>query len=140
MTRIIFSPRDDVLEPAAVAGTGPAARALAARLMLLSADQLGKLRGCAGSGIVAVLGEAKDLPWADGVTYLGRDPAAPRLLIPTMLRPDAAMDVLERAIARRAAGLPGPWAVLTPPPRLFSMADAAILSRSHLAQWLEAQP
>jgi hypothetical protein len=140
MTRITFSPRDDILEPAAVAGLGPAARALAARLMLLGADQLAKLRGCAGRGIVAVLGETKDLPWADGVTYLGRDPDAPRLLVPTMLRPSVAMDVFERAIARRAAALPGPWAVLASPPLLFSVADAAILSRSRLSQLLEVHP
>jgi hypothetical protein len=138
--RITFSPRDDIRDPAAVAGLGPAAQALAARLMLLNDDQLAKLRGCAGRGIVAVLGEAKDLPWGDGVTYLGRDPDAPRLLIPTMLRPSVAMDVFERAIARRAAALSGPWAVLANPLRLFSVADAAILSRGHLIRWLEAHP
>jgi hypothetical protein len=140
MMRAAFSPRDDILEPAAAAGLGPIARLLAARLMLLSDDQLSRLRGCAGNGIVAVLGEAKDLPWVDGVAYLGRDPDAPRLLVPAMLRPNVAMDVFERAIARRAATLQGPWAVLATPPRLFSVADAAIINRVHLSKWLEAQP
>jgi len=137
--RITFSPRDDVLEPAAVVGLGPTARTLAVRLMLLSDDRLGKLRGCACGSIVAVLGEAQDLPWADGVTYLGRNPDAPRLFVPAMLCPNAAMDVFERAIARRAGELPGPWAVLASPPRLFSLADAALINRGHLSNWLEAQ-
>jgi len=136
--RITFSPCNESLDPAAVVGLGPIARALASRLMLLSDDQLGKLRGCAGGGIIAVLGEAKDLPWADGVAYLGRLPDAPRLLIPTMLRPNVAMDIFERAVARWAAALSSPWAVLASPPRLFSLADAAIINRGHLAKWLEA--
>jgi hypothetical protein len=137
---ITFSPRHDVLEPAAVAGLGPIARRLAERLMLLSDSRLGRLRGCASVGIAVALGEAKDLPWVDGVTYLGRDPAAPRLLIPSMLRSNVAIDVFERAIARHAGTLPGPWAVLASPPRLFSVANAAIINRGHLAHWLGSHP
>jgi hypothetical protein len=140
MMRITFSPRDESLEPAAVAGLGPTARALIERLTLLSGNQLGRMRGCAGNSIAVVLGEAKDLPWVDGVIYLGRDPAAPRLLVPSMLRANVTMDVFERAIMRRAAALPGPWAVLASPPRLFSVADAAIIDRSYLSKWLEAHP
>jgi hypothetical protein len=136
--RITFSQREDCLDPAAVVGLGPIACALAERLMLLSDGRLGRLRGSAGNGITVVLGEAQDLPWADGVTYLGRDPAAPRLLVPCMLHPNIAMDVFERAVAHCAAALPGPWAVLATPPRLFSVADAAIINRGHLAQWLES--
>ena len=130
--RITFSPRDEILDPAAVAGLGPNARALAKRLLLLSHEQLGKLRGAAGDGIVVALGEANDLPWADGVAYLGRDPEAPLLFVPTMLRPNVAMEVFERAIASRAARLPSPWAVLAAPPRLLSVADASAIDRECL--------
>jgi hypothetical protein len=138
--RITFSPRDDILDPAAVAGLGASARALAERLMLMSDDELRKLRGAAGKGILVVLGEASALPWADGVHYLGRDPGAPRLLVPTMLHPNIAMDLFEQTIARRVAGLPGPWAVLPSPPKVFSVADAAVIERDHVARWLEAHP
>jgi hypothetical protein len=137
MTQITFLARDALLDPAAVVGRGPAARALARRLLLLSDGQLGKLRGAAAGDVVVVLGNAADLPWADGAAYLGRDPTAPRLLIPTMLRTNVALDVFERAIARRAAPLPGPWAVLAAPPCLFSVADAAVIERERLGKWLE---
>jgi len=73
-------------------------------------------------------------------TQGSRDPDAPRLFVPAMLRPNAAIDVFERAIARRAAVLPSPWAVLLSPPRLFSVADAVLIDRGRLSKWLEAHP
>lgn len=142
--RITFSPRAEILDPVAVAGVGRAARALAGRLLRLADEQLRELRGAAGDDLLVVLGETSSLPWADGVAYLGRDPDAPRLLVPTMVRPDLALDVLERAIARHAATLPstlpGPWAVLVSPPQLFSVAHAVAIERDRLQAWLEAHP
>jgi hypothetical protein len=142
--RITFSPRADVLDPVAVAGLGPAARALANRLLRLTDEQLRELRGAAGDNLLIVLGETSSLPWADGVAYLGRDPDAPRLLVPTMVRPDIGLDVFERAIARQAAALSStvssPWAVLASPPQMFSAAHAAAIERDRLHAWLEAHP
>jgi len=142
--RITFSPRADVLDPVAVAGFGRAARALANRLLRLTDERLRELRGAAGDDVLVVLGETGSLPWADGVAYLGRDPDAPRLLVPTTVRPDIGLDVLERVIARRAAvlpsRLPSPWAVLVSPPQLFSVAHAAAIERDRLHAWLEAHP
>jgi hypothetical protein len=142
--RITFSPRPDILDPVAVAGVGRPARALANRLLRLTDARLQELRGAAGGDLLVVLGETSALPWADGVAYLGRDPDAPRLLVPTMVRPDIALDVLERAIAGRAAALPSrlpsPWAMLLAPPRMFSVAHAAAIERDLLHAWLEAHP
>ncbi|MBN9618353.1 MAG: hypothetical protein J0H43_01245, partial [Actinobacteria bacterium] len=42
-----------------------------------------------------VLGELSDLPWADGVTYLGWDGG---LLLPTLLAPSFPSDLLRRAL------------------------------------------
>lgn len=137
---ISFSPRDDSLAPVAAAGLGPVARALAGRLLRLSDDQLAALRGAAADGLVFVTGETAVLPWVDGVVYLGRDPDAPRLLLPTMLRPSAPLAAFERAIARHAAPAPGPWAALADPPLVFSAADVCPIERDHLQRWLEAQP
>jgi hypothetical protein len=138
--RITFSPRADILDPVAVAGLGRAARALARRLLRLTDERLRELRGAAGDDLLVVLGETSSLPWVDGVAYLGRDPDAPRLLVPTMVRPDLALDVLEQTVARRAAALPSPWAVLLSPPQLFSVAHAAAIECDPLRAWLEAHP
>lgn len=135
-----FSPRSDILDPLAVVGVGPVARALADRLLRLTDDQLLGLRGLVGDDLLLVLGQTEALPWVDGVEYLGRDPGAPRLLIPAMLRPVVALDVFERAIARHASTIASPWAVLVSPARLISVADARPIERRLLEAWLGAKP
>ena len=138
--RIPFVARPDVLDPIAVVGLGRVAGALARRLMQLGDEPLHALRGAAGDDVLVVLGATEVLPWVDGVNYLGRDPNAPRLLLPTMVRPAIAADAFERAIARHAAALPSPWAVLHDARRLFSIADAGPIDRDLLGRWLEAHP
>jgi hypothetical protein len=137
---IIFAPRADSLDPAAVIATGPVARALAHRLLRLVDADLAALRGVAGDGLIALMGDAASLPWVDGVVYLGRDVDAPRLLLPTTLRPTVAADVFERAIARHAGGQASPWAILAAPPRVIPLADALPVERAHVLRWLGAPP
>lgn len=137
--RIAFEPRSEILPPAAVVATGEAAHALAARLTHMTDERLAVLRGAAGIGVLAILGEADALPWADGAIYLGRDPATPRLFMPTMLRPNVAPDIFERAVAHRMAGQAAPWAVLTDPRRIFSLAAAGSIGRDSIQHWLEAR-
>jgi hypothetical protein len=133
-----FSPRLEPLAPVAAAASGSAARALVERLLRMDDEQLETLRGAAGRDVLIVTGETDALPWADGTVYLGRDPQAPRLLLPCALVPDIAPDVFERAIARHAASLPPPWAILTAPPRVFSAAPASLITRAYICRWLEA--
>jgi hypothetical protein len=137
---ISFVPRAGSLDPAAVVATGPAARALAQRLVRLSDAALAALRGVSGDGLIALIGDAEALPWVDGVAYLGRDAGAPRLLLPTTLRPVVALDVFERAVVRHAGGLAGPWAVLTSPPRVIPLGEALPIERACILRWLGAPP
>jgi hypothetical protein len=137
---IAFVPRPDSLDPVAVVGAGPAARALAQRLLWLPDAGLAALRGVAGAGLIALIGDTEALPWVDGVVYLGRDADAPRLLMPTTLRPAVPPDIFERAIARHAGPAAGPWAVLSAPPRVLSLADALPVERACVLRWLGAPP
>lgn len=169
-------PREPPLAPLAAVATGAAARALGARLLLEPDERLARLRGVAGDGLLAVLGQARgprrtrlaelaatddergddddedgdalELPWVDGVVYLGRDPAAPRLLLPTALRPAVPAELFEPAVLRhleRASGAakrPAPPFALVPasvdaPPLIFSLAEARPISRARLSRWLE---
>jgi hypothetical protein len=135
-----FSPRSIALDPVAAVGFGPVARTLAKWLLLLSDDRLGALRGVAGDGLLAIVGESEVLPWVEGIAYLGRDPGAPRLLLPTSMQPLAPLEAFERAIARHASPEPAPWAVLAAPPCVFSMAGARMVQRERLKGWLEPAP
>jgi hypothetical protein len=129
---VSWAPRDEPLAPRAVAAAGPAARTLARRLLAEPDEALGALRGVAGEDVLVLLGEAEALPWADGVLYLGRDPRAPGLLLPTALAPDVPPDLLERALTARH---PAPLAVL--PPRIVPVGAARPVARARLAAWLD---
>src|SRR5262249_18847627 len=76
-----WGPRAVPLAPCAVYAEGEAARALVRRLLARTDEELARLRGVAAASLVLILGE--DLPWVDGARYLGADPLALALLLPT---------------------------------------------------------
>lgn len=120
------------LSPSAALGLGPVATALGERLERLSDGELGQLEAAAGSEALLVLGAAEALPWVDGVIYLGRDPRAPSLLLPTAVEPAMHPVLIESAIARQFAG-PGLVAVVDSPPRLVRVEAPRALDRRRLA-------
>lgn len=136
--RVRWAPRDPPLAPAAVVGLGDAARALARRLLRLDDARLGALQGVAGPSLIAVVGAAEALPWVDGAVYLGRDPDAPTLYLPTALRPDVHVALFERALAR-GRSLDAPVAVVARAGELvvFSLGAARAVARAELARRAE---
>lgn len=87
------------LDPLAVVGTG-----LVATALLECAEGL---RGVRTSDAVVLVGD--DLPWVDGCRYLGRDPAAPGVYLPTELEPDVPVALFAAALQRRHAGPVAVW-------------------------------
>lgn len=133
--------RARVLAPIAACGRGAAADALALKLSSWPADRLAKLSGVsvfAPERAVFVLAQSEDdLPWVDGIQYLGKDPHAPQLLLPTAERPDIHLSLFERAITR-VARTPGLIAVLAPPARSIIPLRAALpLSSKKLRDFIE---
>jgi MoxR-vWA-beta-propeller ternary system protein len=129
--------REPPLEPVAAAATGPAARALALRLLAMPDERLAALSGVAGAELLLVLGAGDDLPWVDGAQYLGRDPEAPGLLLPTALRPAVPLPLVERAAMLRRRTAPMPAALVLDPPLLVPLEDARPVDRAVLRRWLE---
>ena len=133
-----WSPRALPLPALAVAGVGPVALALARRALAVDDAALARWSGVAGPGVLVLLGDAESLPWVDGVLYLGRDPAAPSLLLPCTLAPDVAPALLDRALVARAeAGTP--LAVLPRSGHLVPVGAARPVSRETLGAWLAKQ-
>lgn len=139
---VSWGPRDEPLAPLAVAARGSAARALAARLARCDDAALARLTGVAGPSLLIALGDGHALPWVDGVAYLGRDPRAPSLLVPTALAPDVPIALLERALLGRGEGIAAPIAVLVGPPALVGLGAARPIGRAPLEAWIakEASP
>jgi hypothetical protein len=128
--------RAEPLRPAGVVAEGQAALGLARRLLALEDAALARLSGVAAPGLLAVAGAEEDLPWVDGVAYVGRDPAAPSLLLPTATEPAAPAALLERALLASAPGAPLPLAVLDAPLRVVPLGAARPVERTRLAAWL----
>ncbi len=133
--QIRWRAREQPLAPIAVTAQGEVAIAFAHRLLALDDEVLAKLKGVAGEGLLIVLGNEELLPWVDGVTYLGRDAAAPSLLVPTTLEPDVPMALLERALVKRLNEA-APMAVFNDPPIIASVSLARPISRETLVGWL----
>ena len=136
--RVSFVAREAPLEPVAMIAAGAAAQALARRLLDESDAALAQRRAVAAGDAIVVLGDGPALPWVDGARYLGRDPDAPHLLVPTESRPNAPLDAFEAAILRRARGARPPLAVSIAPRLIVSVAGAAPIERASLASWLAA--
>lgn len=127
------------LPPVGVVGRGPAARALAVRLLVQPEKMLSRLRAVGGASLLLVLGKAGRLPWADGVTYLGSDPRAPSLLLPTTREPAVPPALLERALVTRFAHQAPPLALLDDAPLVVPTGGARPIAREKLQGWLAEQ-
>ncbi|GAA1934494.1 hypothetical protein [Kitasatospora viridis] len=103
-TGLRWERREPPLAVAGVAGCGPAARALAGatRERLTSGA---RLRAVADRRTLVVLGEPDDLPWAEGVRYLGWDGG---VLVPTTARPWPAAALWREALMPDAASADAP--------------------------------
>ncbi|MGZ3458624.1 MAG: bpX5 domain-containing protein [Archangium sp.] len=133
-----WSPRTEPLTALAVAGVGPVALALAHRVLAAEEGALARWSGVAGPGVLVLLGDTESLPWVDGAVYLGRDAAAPSLLLPCTLAPDVAPALLERALVTRA-GAGTPLAVLPRSGHLVPVGAARPISRDTLSAWRAKQ-
>ncbi len=130
------------LTPRAVVAIGAPARALGRRLAALADAELAALTAVAGPAALVALGDAAALPPVDGVGYLGRDDAAPGLLLPTTLAPTVAASVVARAVAAalgaRGAAVAWPVALVPTPLAIIPCGAARPIERARLAAWLEA--
>jgi hypothetical protein len=130
--------RCEPLAPVAAAALGPRARVLASRLLSRGNGLRGVARTSPGEEVLVVLGDASELPWCEEIVYLGRDPRAPALLLPTVLEPEVANGevsaLLERALLRRADARSAPLAVLPSAGLVVPCGRALPISRDHIAK------
>lgn len=133
---VTWEAREPPLEPLAVFALGATAARLAERTLERDDAELARLRGVAAPGLLLLLGAAADLPWADGVLYLGHDADAAGLLMPTVLRPSVPAPLVERALQLRHPDLAPPVAWIPSGGMLIPAGGARSLDRGVLIQWL----
>lgn len=134
---IAWQARTTPLVPSAVVAFGYGARALARRVLALDAAHRGRLLGAGSEDFLIVRGASGDLPWTDGVLYLGHDAEAPQLLLPTNRRPDVPLDLFARAIVTRFADQAHPLAVVESPALVIPLGGERRIDEAALRRWLE---
>ena len=119
-------PRAQALPAVAVAASGAAGTQLLQALARL--DPLPALEGVVSANEVVVLGPFDALPWVEGAVYLGREPEAPTLLLPTTLKPAVPLPWLASAVV---ALCPVGRVAVLPQSRRIVPLHAARLIESH---------
>ncbi len=134
-----WRPRRRPLAAIAAVARGASAVALGRRL-LDEGEAVARFAAVGAPGWLLIAGS--DLPWVEGIEYLGTDPEAPSLYLPTLLEPTWPLDLLTAALLRR--GLALPCAVLPAAPGegplLLAVAAARPLDLDLLRAWLAEQP
>jgi hypothetical protein len=136
-----WRPRSTTLPPAAALAIGAlSCERLLGRLQRYDDAHLARLDGVCSPDVVLIAGAEADLPWVEGLRYLGRDRAAPALLVPTALEPSVPASLLERAIVARAVAderyaRARRWAIWPSPAVLVPLSEARRLSRRALGTW-----
>lgn len=101
MFDIKWQNRLDSLAPIALVAFDEAAVRLKKKLLSFDDEKLLSLQGVFGKNLLFVTGESDNLPWIDGLIYLGKDALAPSVLLPTNLRPNLPVDLFERRLTRQ---------------------------------------
>lgn len=130
--------REPPLTPVALAVRNEHLGSLHTRLQRRQPEVLQSLEIVRFEDGVVVFGSAAQLPWVDHGLYLGRDPQASGLLVPTLEQANVPMDLFERALRRRLGDVTGPLAVLPAWEKAVPLQAAVHLSPSLLATALEA--
>ena len=124
--RLVWTHREAPLPPQGVLGHGEVARTLGRRVLARHSSAWDVL---ATDDLLVVLGD--DLPWADGVTYLGKCPVISGLWWPTTHVTQVHPAIIAQRI-RRTTPLP---AALTPG-CLIALHEARPADPEHLRAWL----
>jgi hypothetical protein len=127
---VAFRERAQPLAAAGLYAEGAARARLLEQLAAAPGERLAALRGVDAGDCVVLLGPESELPWVDGVVYLGRDPRAPLLLVPTCYEPDVPLELLEQRVA--AAVQPAPIALVPHARRVIAVGHACVLEREAL--------
>ncbi|MCA9552598.1 MAG: hypothetical protein KC933_21370 [Myxococcales bacterium] len=145
--RVEWVARQPPLPPVGVAARGHAAELLVRNLLTRSDDALANFTGLAAPDLVVVCSadigrptNRSELPWVDGVSYLGVAPGSAGLWVPTTLAPTVPEALLARAIQH--ARIPAPAAILlftVGEATVISLAQARPLARDQLVAWQESR-
>lgn len=106
MTTIQWRQSPAPLTPEGILVTGEQKQHLFECLAQMTSEQLATLRGSHNEHIALLIGPPESLPWlpvsgSSDAVYVGKNPLAPHLWLPTHLTPSVPIDLLDKAIIRQ---------------------------------------
>lgn len=131
--KINWRNRLDTLEPVAIIGFDETAKRLKEKLLSFDDEKLSSMQGVFAESLLFATGQTADLPWVDGVIYLGKDARAASIFLPTNLRPNVPLDLFEKSLLRRFSAQK-PFAVLEN--RIIPVGKMRPISRKILSEIL----
>lgn len=129
---IQWTTREPPLNPSGIFARGTAATALAKRLLQEPDDRLKTLKGVYGDDYIAVTGPEPNLPWVEGLVYMGEDENAPGLYMPTLCTPTVDVHLVVEALSEM--GQRFPLFLLPEPACRISLENSRPISRPLLYQ------
>ena len=122
------------LDPCAVVAFDEAAVNLAEKLLRLDEESFGTFQGASARRLIFIVGRGDNLPWTDGVIYLGKDArTSASLLLPTTIEPTIPINLFKVVLEKKFRHLM-PCIVL--PKKIIPFGKAKNLSRAALERWL----
>ena len=131
--QVTWHTRAEPLEPAGVVACDEVALKLASKMLHRTSEELSALSALATDRELVVLGKREDLPWANGVCYVGRCPEAPALFLPTILdcTPHPQLVLTRLLVELKEA----PVLVCPSLSLMMSVAQTTMISSSALKSW-----
>jgi len=133
---VTWKSRRDPLPAVAVAGSGVTQCIIMERLRRRPASELADLKIVVAADHFVIFGESHRLPWASGGLYLGTDPRAPGLLLPTSLEPTLPIHLFEDVLRARYTTHGAQLAVFPKPLSLVAITNAKPVSDESVLAWL----
>lgn len=131
MTSLSWHERPTPLTPTGIVGVGEVAISLARRVLL--EDQPSLFQSVAAKDLLVVLHHQP--PWVDGGVFIGVDPDAPGLYLPTWMELSVHPQLVARAL--RDKGLIGPVVLLPHLNTAVPIKLAGRLDPKRLLDWLD---
>lgn len=121
------------LAPEMVVAEGTTARDLLKKVIDFENRRFALFEGLSAGDIVFIKSD-DELPWIKGVSYLGRHASAPNLYLPTHTTANVPIQLLERALVKKAGS--SPIAILPEHNLLVPLSKLLRLNRAVISDWL----
>lgn len=136
-TQITWFKRKSPLPAKLAAAIGATSIKLGRRLLAYENNRLEQFKAVASHNLLIIASENSQLPWVDAIIYLGCDPAATQLYMPTLLKPNLAVALLQKRCLQLYQQ--SPLAILPATNQIVALQSLQTIDKSSIRHWIRWQ-